>query len=178
MLLRGPMPGFLNRRAICLALAVAAMLVAASLAAGPAVAQTDSGRPLPRFVSLNTDEANMRTGPGVRFPIDWVYTRRNLPLEVIAEYDTWRKVRDWDGAEGWMHHALLSARRSVMVTAEMATLRREPSQTAPAVAQLARGMVGLVRRCDQTWCLIEVGRYQGWVRREGLWGLYVDEALN
>src|SRR5579862_3380664 len=87
-----------------------------------------SGLPLPRFASLRSDEVNLRSGPGVRYPVDWIYTRRDLPVEVIAEFDTWRKIRDWQGTEGWVHQSFLSARRMVVVTGERRRLRADPDE--------------------------------------------------
>lgn len=144
--------------------------------AGVAAAQ-DSGLPVPRFVSLAADEVNMRTGPGVRYPVQWVYVHKNLPVEVIAEYDTWRKVRDIEGAEGWIHRAMLSNRRSAMIRGEEVTMRQDASEQSPAVARLTEGVVALIERCDMTYCRISVQGYSGWVQRRALWGLYDAEAI-
>src|SRR3546814_11903481 len=100
-----------------------------------------------------------------------------MPVEVIAEYDTWRKIRDWEGAEGWVHRAMLSNQRSVIVTGEAHTVRRLASEDAPAVARLAPGMVARVDTCERDWCHVAVGSYEGWLPRAGLWGLYKDETL-
>lgn len=124
-----------------------------------------------RMVSLDSSEVNVRTGPGIRFPVKWVFKRRFMPLEVLAEYETWRKIRDWEGAEGWVHRAMLSARPTVLVIKPEVTMRRAPEETAPAVARLADGMVGRLIGCgEQGWCRIDAAGYEGWVRREGLWG--------
>ena len=107
------------------------MLVLAVLAP-PALAQEASqaplqasGLPLPRFVSLRAEEVNMRAGPGVRYPVDWVYKRKNMPVEVIAEFGTWRKVRDIQGTQGWIHQSMLSSNRWVTITGPARTLRRK-----------------------------------------------------
>src|SRR3546814_18208305 len=98
-----------------------------------------------------------------------------MPVEVIAEYDTWRKIRDWEGAEGWVHRAMLSNQRSVIVTGEAHTVRRLASEDAPAVARLAPGMVARVDTFEKDWCHVAAGRYAGWLPREGRWGLYRTE---
>src|SRR5271165_7115035 len=95
------------------------------LAGGVAEAAETSGLPLPRFVSLRSDEVNLRTGPGARYPVDWIYTRRDLPVEVIAEFEAWRKIRDWQGAEGWVHQSMLAARRMIVVTGQQRRLRAD-----------------------------------------------------
>ena len=118
----------------------------------------------------------MRTGPGVRYPVQWVYQRQFLPVEVIAEHDTWRKIRDVEGAEGWVHRAMLSGRRSVIVQSGELTLRQERNDASPAIARLAPGMVAMIDACDEAWCAVAVQGYEGWVDRAGIWGLYPNEA--
>lgn len=142
-----------------------------------ATAQEQGLLPVPRFVSLRSDEVNVRAGPGVRYPVNWVYQRRHMPVEVIAEYDTWRKIRDWEGSEGWVHRAMLSSRRSLIITGEEVTLRRDPQKEAPAVARLANGVVAQIEECPDRWCRVAVGGYDGWVPRSQAWGLYEGEAL-
>lgn len=136
-----------------------------------------SGQPIPRFVSMNSDEVNVRSGPGVRYPIQWIYQRRNMPMQVIAEYDTWRKVRDWEGTEGWVHRAMLSGRRGVIVIAEETTLRQDANLASRALARLMNGVVGLIAQCNGVWCLLETHGVEGWVPRDAVWGLFKDETV-
>jgi len=136
-----------------------------------------SGQPIPRFVSLNSDEVNVRSGPGVRYPIQWIYQRKNMPMQVIAEYDTWRKVRDWEGTEGWVHRAMLSGRRGAIVIAEETTLRQDPNLASPAVARLMSGVVGLIDKCGASWCHLETHGVEGWIPRDTVWGLFKDESV-
>lgn len=152
--------------------------VALSVAGLRVQAQTaDSETAIPRFVSLRSGEVNVRAGPGPRYPIKWVFLQKDMPVEVVAEYDTWRKVRDWEGSEGWIHRAMLSSRRSVIATGETRTIRREPSEGSPAVARLAPGMVAVVESCSAGWCRVSASGYDGWLPREGLWGLYAGEIV-
>jgi SH3-like domain-containing protein len=129
------------------------------------------------MVSLRADEVNIRSGPSVRYPIKWVFQVKYMPVEVIAEYEAWRKIRDWEGSEGWVHRAMLSSRRSLITLSEITTLRRTSSDGSPAVARLSQGMVGQVRECVEAWCFIEVEGYEGWVKRSSSWGLYPNEKL-
>lgn len=152
-----------------------AAILLLTIAAGVA-AQT--GLPLPRFVSLRADEVNMRAGPGVRYPIEWTYLRAGLPVEITAEFDTWRKIRDWEGTEGWVHQSLLSGKRTVLVTGGRRTLRREPGESAPAVAHLESGVIGALERCRDVWCLVTVRGFEGWLRMGEFWGVYADEATS
>lgn len=146
----------------------------------PAAAQTETqptGLPLPRFASLRADEVNVRTGPGPRYPVEWVFVRRNMPVEIIAEFDTWRRIRDWQGTEGWAHKSMLSGRRTVMMQGEVRTLRREPTEDSPAVARAESGVVGSLEACDNGWCQVEINGFEGWLKSNEFWGVYPDERI-
>jgi SH3-like domain-containing protein len=134
---------------------------------------------LPRFASLRADEVNMRAGPGLRYRIDWVYRRRELPVEIEREYEVWRYVRDADGIQGWMQQATLMGRRSFIVQKADATLRSDPSDSASAVAVLKPGVIGRIRSCEagSAWCNVQTGSYRGYLRREQFWGALPDEAI-
>lgn len=172
-----------RRNARAVAPALLAVLVAALLALLPGIAgaaengRAGSGLPLPRFVSLRADKANLRTGPGVRYPVEWVYVRRFMPLEITAEYDNWRKIRDWEGTEGWIHESLLSGRRTVVLTGAVRSLRRRPMAGAAAVARAEPGVIGTLLECRKIWCRIDVKGYKGWVRRQEFWGTYPGEII-
>lgn len=142
-----------------------------------AAAQDQKAAETIRFASLRAAEVNVRAGPGVRYPVKWVFVRKRLPVAITAEFESWRKIRDSEGAEGWVHRAMLSATRSIVVVDKAKTLRRRASDTAPAVAQLAPGMVAKIDSCDGLWCEVEVGAYSGWLRQSGLWGLRAKEVI-
>lgn len=137
-----------------------------------------SGLPLPRFISISRDVANMRTGPGEQYPIDWVYARPLYPLEIIAEYDLWRQVRDIDGTEGWIHVTLLSGNRTVLITGGVHRLYRRPALDAPAVARLEAGVIGEILECQAAWCRLSAGGVKGWMPRQNIWGIYSGEIIN
>ncbi len=143
----------------------------------PAAAQ--DSRPVPRFVSLRAAVVNLRTGPGVRYPVEWVFKRRGLPVEVVAEFETWRKVRDWEGTVGWVHQSMLSGRRSAVVTGAVRGLRREPSEDAGVVARAEPGVVGELTRCrrGEPWCRVRIAGHEGWLRRDEFWVAYPGEAV-
>jgi SH3-like domain-containing protein len=140
---------------------------------------TDPPPKIPRFAALKTDDTNMRRGPGQRYPIDWVYQRRDLPVEVEREYDVWRLVRDPEGVQGWVHQVTLSDRRTFMVTDKDATLRADAKDTASAVAVLKVGVIGRLKECDEgsQWCQVQAGGYRGYLRRDQIWGLLPDEVV-
>lgn len=133
--------------------------------------------PLPRFVSLKGDEGNARRGPGLTHRIDWVFTRRGMPLKITAEFDNWRRVEDQDGAGGWVHYALLSGVRSVVVILDMAELRANPDPAAQVVAQAELGVIGRVLECRPDWCRIQSGGERGWVAKTALWGVAPGEII-
>jgi SH3-like domain-containing protein len=149
------------------------------LLTAPAVAGETSGLPLPRFVSLRSDEVNLRAGPGVRYPIDWIYARKDLPVEVIAEFEAWRKIRDWQGTEGWVHQSMLSGRRMMVVIGNPRSLRGGDAESAEPVAVVEAGVLGRLMQCprNRDFCRVEVNQVQGWLRRDEIWGVYKGEWI-
>ncbi len=138
-----------------------------------------SGAPLPRWASLRSDEVNLRSGPGTRYPVQWVYRRRDLPVEIQREYEAWRLIADQDGVKGWVHSATLVGRRSFAVTGKDRVLRKSPSDDAAAVAVLRVGVVGRIRACEagQNWCELQAGGYRGWLKREEFFGAAPGESI-
>lgn len=138
--------------------------------------------PLPRFVSLKSDKVNVRKGPSTEQAIVWVFSRAGLPVEIIAESDNWRRVRDSEGADGWVFHSLLSARRTALVTPwskgdERVPLYSSESTGSRAVAELQSGVLGNVLGCDGEWCNVSVDDYSGYVQQDKLWGVYKGEEI-
>jgi SH3-like domain-containing protein len=133
--------------------------------------------PLPRFVSLKGDEGNARRGPGLTHRIDWVFTRPGMPLMITAEYEHWRRVEDQDGAGGWVHYALLSGVRMVLVTTDMAEFHASPDRASEVIAQAEYGVIGKVLECNPGWCRIASGGEKGWIEKSALWGVGADEAI-
>ncbi len=138
-----------------------------------------TGLPLPRWVSFRSDQVNLRTGPGTQYPIDWVYHRRDLPVEVLREFEVWRLVEEQDGTKGWVHQATLTGRRGFVVQNTEQVLRTGASDTADPVARLEPGVVGHIRHCAAgfAWCEVQVGDYRGWLKRDGMYGVGPEEAI-
>jgi SH3-like domain-containing protein len=153
-----------------------------ALPAGPTRA-AETKLPIPRFVSLKSDEVNLRTGPGTRYPIEWVVSKKGLPVEVIAEFDTWRRVRDWEGIEGWVQQALLTGRRSLVVTGkDEQPIYNEPNEGSGLMAKAEPGVIGALLRCpvdggQADWCYVDLKGYRGWMRRASFWGAYPGEKV-
>ena len=164
-------------------------LCAGLAAVPPAQAQDNpSGLPLPRFVTTRSHPINVRVGPGTRYEIAWNYTVSGVPVEIVQEFDTWRKIRDIDGEEGWVHQSLLSGSRAGIATPLLANgevvMHAGKSEDSPARARLAAGLRVTISECDGTWCHVtatqsgERQTWSGWVRQEELWGVYPNEEFD
>lgn len=132
---------------------------------------------LPHFATLRADAVNLRTGPGERYPVEWVYQKKGLPVEVTAQFDVWRRVRDSQGTVGWVHERMLTQRRSVLITGGLRTLRVKPDASAAAVAQAEPGVIARLVECKDAWCRIETNGIKGWLPRSEMWGVYPDETV-
>jgi SH3-like domain-containing protein len=148
--------------------------------APPVAAQSKTGRdtglPIPRFVSLRADTVNMRAGPGLRYPIEWVYKRQGLPVAVLQEFNAWRKVRAADGTVGWVHTALLDGRRTAQVVGgSPRALLREPAETANTVALVQPGAIGELDGCEDGYCHVDLGNHSGWLRQQDIYGVLPND---
>ena len=131
--------------------------------------------PIPRYVSLKAKEANARRGPSLSHKIDWIYKRENIPLEIYAEYENWRKVRDFEGFGGWVHYTLLSGIRYVLVKDELLDMRLLPSNNAQVIARVPQHNIATLDKCNIDWCRVTDDGYKGWVLKSGIWGVYENE---
>ncbi len=140
---------------------------------------TVTGNPLPRWAALRSDEVNLRVGPGTRFPIQWQYHRRDLPVLILRENEVWRLIQDQDGVKGWVHQATLVGHRGFVVKVPEATLRHGASDDSSPVAHLKAGVVGRLRACEavSAWCEVQAGDYKGWLRRDQFYGTNPGEAV-
>ncbi len=145
-------------------------------------ALTSSGLPVPRYVSLKSDHVNVRAGPTKDNDVAWVYTRSGLPVEITAEFENWRRVRDSEGAEGWVYHSLLSGRRTAVITMkskdDLAALYERADATSAVTARLQAGVVAQVKHCGAGWCHVVGNGFDGWIEQQRLWGVYADEKVD
>jgi SH3-like domain-containing protein len=162
------------------------LVIAVALTAVPATAQPQrigniTGLPLPRFVSLGSAEVNVREGPGMTYRVAWTYVRMGYPVEIIQEFDVWRRVRDAEGNEGWVLGNLLSAERNAVINPPVGTpivpVREEPVAAGRVVAQLERGVQASIDRCRDGWCRLTDARFSGWIEQTLLWGVYPTETV-
>jgi SH3-like domain-containing protein len=166
-----------NGRAIAGAVSALVLLVAAAQMPATA-ADEDVGLKVPRFVSLHSDKVNLRTGPGRQYPIEWVLTRKDMPVEVIAQFEHWRRIRDWEGTVGWVQERMVAGRRTAIVgKGAERPLHQQPDPASAVVARAAPGVVARLLECRGPWCRVETDKFSGWMRRTDVWGVYSDETL-
>ncbi|MCK0197124.1 SH3 domain-containing protein [Ancylobacter sp. 6x-1] len=174
----------------------AAALTEGSFIASPAHAQDagaaaadgrqtgkESGQPIPRFVSLKADKVNVRGGPTKDHDVAWVFTRAGLPVEITAEFENWRRIRDSEGAEGWIYHAMLSSRRTALVGSWLkkdgpVSLHARRSGDSDVKARLESGVLGNIKDCDGQWCRFFGDGFDGFIQQEKLWGVYPGEKVD
>lgn len=136
-----------------------------------------TGLPIPRFVTLRAGEVNARIGPGRSYPVEWIFSRKEMPVEITAEFDTWRRIRDWEGSQGWVHQSMLSGKRGVVVMGQTRTLRKEPMESATVVAYAKPGVIGKLAKCKGDWCEVDLKGHKGWLTRADVWGVYAEEKF-
>ena len=170
--------------AVVLIIALAAGSAGAAQPEAPSAPTAASGLPLPRFVSLRREPVNVRSGPTKDNDVKWVYTRVGLPVEIIAEYDNWRRIRDWEGAEGWVLHSLLAGRRTALISApakavdDFVALRTSADKQSVITARVQSGVIATVKRCGDNWCRITGQGFDGWIEQPRLWGVYPGESVD
>ena len=153
--------------------ALAVMILSSAVTASAA----DKNLPVPRFVTLRSDKVNVRTGPGDQYPIEWVFTRKEMPVEIVAEFEHWRRIRDVQGAEGWVHQRMVTGKRFVLVQGEIRELHRDARMESEVVARAEPGVIAKLLECQGPWCRVETSGIKGWLRRGEVWGVYPDEIV-
>ena len=170
-------PGVARRAALAI---LSALILAPGLAVADPIGPVTK-LPLPRYASLKTDRVNLREGPSKDHATKWVYERAGLPVEITAEFEIWRKIRDLEGVEGWVLHSLLSGRRTALVTpnkkGENSKIYARPSELADLAATLQSGVIVNIRSCDGAWCLVDGDGFKGYIEQVKLWGVYPDEKV-
>ena len=150
--------------------------IAAILFASTSLAESTTKTPY--YATIKADEANIRTGPSVRYPIQWVYTKPNWPIQVLATFERWRKIKDINGEIGWAHESLLSGRRNVILNTEgVQEIFRLPIPSSTIVLIAEKGVVAELISCKSNWCKIEHSGKKGWIESKHLWGVDKDEVV-
>lgn len=150
-----------------------------TLFSGPVWAEDkEEPLPLPRFASLRDDKVFVRTGPDQQYPIRWVYQREGQPVEIVQEYDAWRKIKDADGATGWVHKAMLTGKKMAMVqTAEPVTGLDDPDASSRPVAAFENGTIVFLEQCEAQWCEVRAAGFRAWLKKDALWGVYEADVF-
>jgi SH3-like domain-containing protein len=174
---------FRNALGACaLATSIVALQPDPAQSAGEVATGSVSGLPIPRFVSLKSDRVNVRSGPNKDQEVRWVYTHVGMPVEITAEFENWRRIRDWEGAEGWVYHSLLSGRRMAMVRSkakdELVPLFESADVESAVTAKLQSGVLGALKSCNGAWCQFSGKGFEGYIRQERLWGAYPNEKVD
>jgi SH3-like domain-containing protein len=155
---------------------LALLLLSFAILCPPVLAK--SGLPVPRFVSLRSPHINVRVGPGKDYPIEWVYVRANLPVEIIAEFENWRKIKDIEGSEGWVHQSMLSGTRHALIQKQIHDVKDKPAIDSRVLAQIEPDVMVRVQKCQGEWCRIQHDTIKGWLPKDSLWGVYTNETIN
>ncbi len=141
----------------------------------------ETGLAIPRFVSLRSNHINARSGPGARYPIEWVYMQKSAPVEIIAEFELWRKIKDWQGSESWVHKSMLTGKRFVkVITPGENNIYAKDDYNSKVIAKVEDEVVGEIKKCpvNTNFCLIQFGNVDGWMPRQNLYGIYPDEIID
>ncbi|MBO7556701.1 MAG: hypothetical protein J6T72_04840 [Alphaproteobacteria bacterium] len=141
----------------------------------------DEGSTLPRMVSLRSDHVNARSGPGTRYPIEWIYQQKHAPVEIVSEFELWRKIKDWEGSETWVHKAMLQNQRYTKIIKQgVANIYAKPQDDSKIIAKAENEVIGRIEKCPEQkdFCLIKFSTIEGWVKRNDLYGIYPGEIIN
>lgn len=152
-------------------------LAAPALAAPEASILNPSGLPVPRFVSLKSDDVNLRAGPGKRYPIRWHYSRARLPVQIIEEFAHWRKIKDFEGTTGWVHKGIVDGKRTVLILDKQRNLYAKPDPESKLLMKVAPGVIAYLKECEPDWCQLELNERKAWIRKTDIWGVTREETF-
>jgi SH3-like domain-containing protein len=160
----------------CFLFVTGSALVAHAQSASQKELFNPTGLEIPRFASLKSNKVFTRKGPGKRFPIEWIYQRKDLPVEIVQEFDTWRKIKDEDGAESWVHQSLLTGKRTAVSKVDpYARLFKKSDVNSRIIGLVEHGAIVEIKGCLEEWCKVDVLNYEGWITKKDLWGIYESE---
>lgn len=153
-------------------------LILISLILLSSTAFANKAEPDPYYAAIRADEANVRTGPSVRYPIKWTYQRQGWPVEILASFEQWHKVKDIDGDQGWVHESLITKNRRVIVQGEgIVKIHRLPIANSAPIMLAEKGVIAPLLSCKNHWCKVKLAGDKGWIQRKHLWGVYAQEEI-
>jgi SH3-like domain-containing protein len=134
--------------------------------------------PLPRWASLASDKVNARVGPGERYPIDWILTHQDMPVEIVQEFENWRQIKLHDGTTGWVHRAMLAGTRYGLIQSPEQLLYRNPSRDSAVHVKLKQNVLIRLEKCQKEWCFGSIRGFEGWLPKASIWGIYKSEVFD
>ena len=139
----------------------------------------ETGLEIPRYVSLKSNDANIRVGPSKNYPIEIKFIKKNYPLKVLEEYEDWRKVEDFQKNFGWIHKSLISGSRTgIVVSNDNKTIKLLNTLNGNVIGEIGKGNIVFLEKCKIDWCLVSFGNYRGWVDKKNIWGVKEKEITN
>ena len=122
------------------------------------------------FLTLKNNEVNLRQGPSFEYPIKLIYKKKYLPVIILDQSETWRKIKDFENNSGWIHISQLSKKKSAINTKNNSVLYKKPTIYSKPIAKLESGRLVLIKKCKEKWCKITTGGFKGWIFENSLWG--------
>ena len=138
----------------------------------------ETGLEIPRYVSLKSNDANIRVGPSKNYPIVIKYIRKNFPLKILEEYGEWRKVEDFKKNNGWIHKSLISGNRTgIVLSKESKNITLLNTINGNVIGEVGQGIIIYLKKCKIDWCLISTGNFKGWMDKKYIWGIKETEVF-
>ena len=138
----------------------------------------ETGLEIPRYVSLKSNDANIRVGPSKNYPIEIKYIKKNYPLKVIEEYEEWRKVEDFKQNSGWIHKSLITGTRTgIILSSDNKTIKLLNTLDGNVIGEIGKGNIVFLEKCKIDWCLVSSGNYKGWIDKKNIWGVKEKEII-
>ena len=121
------------------------------------------------FLSLKKNKVNVRYGPSLESPIKFIYKKINLPIKQIDKKENWRRIIDSKNNSGWIHWSQLKPINSVIPLNDK-ILFKKPSNFSKPLANIKKGRLLIIKKCDDNWCKVRTEKYEGWIYNKNLWG--------
>ena len=138
----------------------------------------ETGLEIPRYVSLKSNDANIRVGPSINYPIEIKYITKNYPLKVLEEYEVWRKIEDFKKNIGWIHKSLISGTRTgIILSKDNKNIDLLNTLDGSIIGEIGKGNIVYLEKCKIDWCLVSKGNYKGWIDKKYIWGVKEEEII-
>ena len=132
---------------------------------------------IPRYVSLKSNDANIRVGPSKKYPIVLKYTIKNYPLKVLEEYEEWRRVEDFKQNTGWIHKSLITGKRTGIILSDEKNVKLLNTLNGNVIGEIGKRNIVYLEKCKINWCLVSLGNFNGWMDKKYIWGVKQNEII-